>query len=279
MWCRNELQRAVSAEGVLWAVREAWPAAEGYWNLTVRLESFLSVPRVFFVCSSMLINTHVRQATFRGFLGAELWRNFPCERTYRQLPPAYRPTRAQLLVPHSPMIDWLPWPDVRDLAIRYQDEIDLDALFRVAIHNVVAHRKRSRQVQARALGDEAACKAVTDNTSFRVWDLVCLEKANGTDPLADPGLEKRPVPRSPGVKAVLRAYDLEYDDFDTQKLDDCFFEQFPALYCDTAASDWKVEGFPGLSSVDVGRPVSLTRPAVGRLKARIETMVGGEVRV
>lgn len=33
---RNELRRAVSAEGVLWTVREAWPAAEGYWNLTVR---------------------------------------------------------------------------------------------------------------------------------------------------------------------------------------------------------------------------------------------------
>lgn len=32
---RNELRRAVSAEGVLWTVREAWPAAEGYWNLTV----------------------------------------------------------------------------------------------------------------------------------------------------------------------------------------------------------------------------------------------------
>src|ERR1700761_1087238 len=114
------------------------------------------------------------QATFRGFLHAELWRNFPCERTYRQLPPVYRPTRAQLAIPHSPMIDWLPWPDVRDMAIRHQDEIDLDDLFRVAIHNLVAHRRglgRRRPsfrdnvpASSPVLVDE-----VTDETSFRVW--------------------------------------------------------------------------------------------------------------
>ena len=186
------------------------------------------------------------------------------------------------MIPHAPMIDWLPWPDLRDLAILYQDQIDVDALFRMAIHNVVAHRKQRRRGEGPsplAIDMPDAQDQVQDQTSFRVWDLVCLEKANGTDPLADPDLEKKPVPRSPGVKAVLRAYDLEYDDFDTQKLDDCFFEAFPALYCDTAASGWKVEGFPGLSVVDVGRPVSMTGPAVFRLKSRIESMVGGEINV
>lgn len=186
------------------------------------------------------------------------------------------------MIPHAPMIDWLPWPDVRDLAIRYQDQLDVDALFRMAIHNVVAHRKmRRRSVTSPLLNSEVidTQEQVQDQTSFRVWDLVCLEKANGTEPLADSALEKRPIPRSPGVKAVLRAYDLEYDEFDTQKLDDCFFEAFPALYCDTAASNWKVEGFPGMSPVDVGRPVSLTGPAVLRLKTRIESMVGGTIHV
>jgi hypothetical protein len=42
---RNELQRAISAEGVLWTVREAWPAAEGYWNLTVRFPQQLQSRR------------------------------------------------------------------------------------------------------------------------------------------------------------------------------------------------------------------------------------------
>lgn len=60
--CANEkstleanLKRTITAEGVLWVVRAAWPKAEGYWNLT---------------------------STFRGFLAAELWRNFLCEKTY-----------------------------------------------------------------------------------------------------------------------------------------------------------------------------------------------------
>ncbi|PNP52879.1 hypothetical protein THARTR1_06720 [Trichoderma harzianum] len=34
-----------------------------------------------------------------------------------QLPAAWKPTAAQLLVPHHPMLDFLPWPAVRDRAI------------------------------------------------------------------------------------------------------------------------------------------------------------------
>lgn len=257
--------RALTALSVLWCVRESWPAAEGYWNLT---------------------------STFRGFLAAELWRNFPSERTYRALPPAYRPTRAQLTVPHSPMIDWLPWPDVRDAAIRWQGEIDLDALFRVAIHNVVAHRKRRGRggglvvdkgrleaVGRSGLGSASDGGGDDENTSFRIWDLICLEKANGTDPLAEPSLIQRPLPRSPGVKAVLKAYDLEYDDFDTQKLDDGFWEAFPALYAETAASGWRVKDVEGVGRVDVGRPMELRGDMVGRLKEKMERLVGRPISI
>lgn len=242
----NNLKRALTAEGVLWVVRESWPAAEGYWNLT---------------------------ATFKGFLHAELWRNFPCERTYTQLPPEYRPTRAQLMVPHSPMIDWMPWPDLRDLAIRYQDEIDTDELFRMAILNVVAHRKKlikfSPQISA----------SPSDKKSFRVWDLVCLEKANGINPLADPGLTRKPVLHSPSARALVRAFDLEYDEFATQKLDSCFFEAFPSLYCDTAASNWTVDDFPTIPPEDVGYPVDLTSSAAHRLKSKFESMIGSAIEV
>ncbi|OCT53146.1 hypothetical protein CLCR_10197 [Cladophialophora carrionii] len=254
----HDLQRAITAEAVLWAVREAWPAAEGYWNLT---------------------------ATFRGFLYAELWRNFPCERSYTQLPPAYRPTRAQLAIPHSPMIDWMPWPDVRDMAIKFQDQIDLDDLFRVAIHNLVAHRRglgrRRQSFQQDVLEPSPRIiEEVNDETSFRVWDVVCLENVRSTNPLAaEPGLEKKPVLRTPELRALSRAYDLQYDEFDTQKLDDGFFEAYPCLYADTAASGWKVRSFPNLRQVDVGRPVTLTRPAVFRLKSKIEALVGAPIEL
>ncbi|PTB70923.1 hypothetical protein BBK36DRAFT_1108462 [Trichoderma citrinoviride] len=34
-----------------------------------------------------------------------------------QLPPAWKPTTSQLLVPHHPLLDFLPWPQVRDRVI------------------------------------------------------------------------------------------------------------------------------------------------------------------
>ncbi|KAL7814207.1 hypothetical protein V8C44DRAFT_326068 [Trichoderma aethiopicum] len=34
-----------------------------------------------------------------------------------QLPPAWKPTASQLLVPHHPLLDFLPWPQVRDRMI------------------------------------------------------------------------------------------------------------------------------------------------------------------
>jgi hypothetical protein len=199
------------------------------------------------------------------------------------------------MIPHSPMIDWLPWPDLRDLAIQFQEQIDLDALFRMAIHNVVAHRRTSRggsllsslnKVDAHrddaghgtSTGKDYSTTSTEDNTSFRIWELVCLEKANGTEPLADPQLDKKAVVRSPGVRAVLRAYDLEYDDFATQKLDDDFFATFPSLYCESAASNWKVRSLDSLPARhDVGRPTDLTRDAVLKLKHRLESHVGTEL--
>ncbi|KIX98497.1 uncharacterized protein Z520_05798 [Fonsecaea multimorphosa CBS 102226] len=240
---KNDGKRRASAEGVLWVVREAWPSAEGYYNMT---------------------------ATLRGLLAVELWRNFPSERTYRQLPPEYRPTRAQMVAPHPPNIDWLPWPDVRDLLIRYQNSYDMDAVFRMAIHNVVAHRKPGHIASSL---EYARSSGVEDNTSFRIWDLICSEKANGTEPLADSSLERKAILKSPRVKAVLDAYDLEYDQFHTQKLDDEFFLTFPCLYAESAVSSWKVRALDGVPLFDVGAPVPLSRPAVARLQAQINSLL------
>ena len=183
------------------------------------------------------------------------------------------------------MIDWLPWPDVRDLAIKYQDQIDLDDLFRAAIHNLVAHRKgpvndRRRLSSSLPASSPGFVEEVSDETSFRVWDVVCLEQARSTNPLsAEPDLETKPVLRTPELRALSRAYGLEYDEFATQKLDDYFFEAYPCLYVDTAASGWKVKNFPTLQKVDVGRPVTLTRPAVFRLKSKLESLVGAPIEI
>lgn len=127
--------------------------------------------------------------------------------------------------------------------------------------------------------DEESDLLHDDNTSFRVWDLVCLEKDNSNPLSCEPGLYKKPIVRSPWVQALLLAYDLEYDEFDTQKLDDGFFEAYPCLYADTATSKWRVKNFPGVGQIDVGRPVELTRQAVFRMKSKIESLVGAEIEI
>ncbi len=181
------------------------------------------------------------------------------------------------------MIDWLPWPGVRDMAIKYQDSIDMDALFRMAIHNVVAHRKRPRRRQsapAAAFSPHLTGEPDSnEKTSFRVWDLVRLEKYTGVNPLAEPGLRKRPVVKSPNLRALLQAYDLEYDEFETQKLHDEFFEAYPFLYCDSAASRWMVKGFSYLPEEDVGRPVGLTQAAVLRLQSKLQSLTDARMDI
>jgi hypothetical protein len=263
------LCRTLSAEGVLWVVRESWPTAEGFWNLTTCIQ---------------------------GFLYAELWRNFPCEDSYKSLPAAYRPTQMQLLVPHSPIIDWLPWPDLRDMIILYQDQIDIDALCRYAILTMVAHRrKRTSAEELGASSTPAADAHVLDQdttqgetegmegeggTSFRIWDLTRLETLDGSTRLmADRSLKAAPHPRSPSIKALQRAYNLVYDDFSTQKLEDRFFERYPFLYCHRLVSEFKIQDLTTVPFEDVGSPVNMTRDTVFRLKQNVERIIGVTVEI
>lgn len=260
------LCRTLSAEGVLWIVRESWPTAERFWNLTT--------------CT-------------QGFLHAELWRNFPCKDSYQRLPAAYRPTQMQLLVPHSPIIDWLPWPDLRDMIILYQDQIDIDALCRYAILTMVAHRRkrtRAHEVGASSRTASASTHMLDQDAqqedaevvegpgvmSFRIWDLTRLETLDGpTRLVADQSLIVAPRPRSPSMKALQGAFDLVYDDFSTQKLEHRFFERYPFLYCQRLVSEFKIQDLTTVPFEDVGLPLDMTRDTVFRLKETVERIIGG----
>jgi len=237
----------------------------------------------------------------QGFLCAELWRNFPCKASYANLPPAYRPTQLQLMVPHSPIIDWLPWPDLRDLVIQHQDEIDIDALCRYAILNMVAHRKKpaqqhlvspSKQGRRWTASDEAdhvhirgeltATAHKQGHTSFRIWDLALLESSKPGHLTSSTGvsvLQAKPQPRSPKMKALQRAYDLEYNDFSTMKIEHRFFERYPFLYDRSLMSDFKVQALSGVPYQDVGMPVDMTCEAVFRLKDKAQEITATWIEI
>ncbi|KAK5298329.1 hypothetical protein LTR99_008019 [Exophiala xenobiotica] len=208
------------ATGVLWVVREAWPQAEHFWEVT---------------------------ASFQGFLQAEVWRNFPYPSVYQSMHPVYRPTVTQLSIPHSPIIDWLPWPDLRDKLITSKDHINVDLVCKLAIQNVVAHRRKvaRRRDPKRVCRDSESNPAPTLNkTSFRIWDLCILEEKAGARLQESPALTCRP--RSAPVRALEKAYGLKYDDFQTQKLHPEFFNAFPNLLSESAVSDPVVLELPAL---------------------------------
>ena len=72
------------------------------------------------------------------------------------------------------------------------------------------------------------------------------------------------------MKALERAYDLEYDDFSTMKIEDRFFERYPFLYQKDLMSDFKVHSLSGVPYEDVGMPTEMTCDAVFRLKDKLQ---------
>ena len=58
-----------------------------------------------------------------------LWRLYPTTETYNLLGPNYKPTELQLSVPHAPVIDWIPYSELRDRVIMYYNStVVLDRL-------------------------------------------------------------------------------------------------------------------------------------------------------
>ncbi|KAL3446981.1 hypothetical protein BJX65DRAFT_308607 [Aspergillus insuetus] len=220
--------------GVMWIVREAWPAAEGFWKIT---------------------------ASLNGFVQSELWRLFPCQSSYEKLHPAYRPTPLQLTVPHSPLIDWLPWPDLRDRIIELQDQLDVEAVCRSAIESVVAHRQVPSSKEAEAT-----------LPTFRVWDLHLLEKKSGV------GLTNNQLtykPRAASVLAMEKEYNLVYDDFLTQRLHPAFFEKCPLITCERLKTKFYVQAISIANGDEVGDPKPFTEMAMIRLKQLVTKRVHG----
>lgn len=239
-----KIRARLMTKGVLWVVHEAWPQAEHFWKAT---------------------------ASFQGFLQAELWRNFPDSSVYRSMHPAYRPTVLQLSVPHSPIIDWLPWPDLRDKIITSQEQIDVDLVCKTAIQNLLAHRRAVTQTrpQKRVRRDREGNSCPTQKMSFRVWDLCILEETAGRKPKGNTTLTYRP--KSAPVRALEKAYALEYNDFQTQKLHPDFFTMFPNLFSQSAISDYEVQELPTLrnfSNQDIlGSPLPISTTSLARLEA------------
>ncbi|KAH8812833.1 hypothetical protein F5884DRAFT_856128 [Xylogone sp. PMI_703] len=240
---KKTILESVAAEGMLWIVREAWPDVERFWKMT---------------------------ASFDGFFQYELWRNFPCRETYNMLRPTLRPTRTQLQVPHSPVIDWLPWPDFRDLVIRYQDEVDIDIICKTVIENGVSYRRLTTN-HSQNISHSTYPQQLEGISSFRIWDIYCLEEQSAggfTSKLSSTSLMYKA--RSAPVVALEKAYNLVYNDVEVAKLHQNFFDKYPFLYRESVASRYRIQELPTVETKALGYPGDLSCGAMKRLEELVK---------
>ncbi|OAP58393.1 hypothetical protein AYL99_07483 [Fonsecaea erecta] len=54
------------------------------------------------------------------------WRLEPTAKHYMQLTPCYRPSRVQMTRHHWPIVDWLPFPKIRDILVLHPERYDLN---------------------------------------------------------------------------------------------------------------------------------------------------------
>jgi hypothetical protein len=118
-----------------------------------------------FVCLSWQKMTpwHTWTAGNYGAGNVMAWRLNPTEATFAKLPEYYKPTPTQLSIPHPTVIDWIPWPEVRDKLINYHSANPcLDDIIREIGNSYVVEGDLSKLVAAR----EPVMGFVT------VWDIV-----------------------------------------------------------------------------------------------------------
>lgn len=268
-------------EGTSWVLREAWPAVEIFWELIVSA-SRPSSPKLARLDDQGADTSRPLQGASSPFSLVELWRNFPCVESYRRLPPCYRPTEMQLCIPHSPFIDWLPWPDLREQLISLQpsNQIDSDVIVRTAIQNAVLQRYGQHcktpsnsnipADRSGSLNDQGA--PVAEGTSFRLWELCQLEKQcreASTKNRSNQSYKQI----SPGIASLCKVYGLCLTDIPGTQLDPAFFRIYPFLRSDLVRSRFRIQRLGGISPLrDIGLPLEIAGPTLERLEKRMDAV-------
>ncbi len=187
------------------------------------------MPHGLFLCISSCLSCKIllpdlnNQTVYGHIYNFELWRSFPCKSTYHRLHPLYRPTPLQLAVPHSPAIDWLPWPALRDQVIQEQNQVDVDRLCVMALEHILVEPLPATR------SDRDQQQQATTTSSFRIWDMYLLEKAGG-------GLRRSSSsamtcqPASPNLWALAHTYRLPFQDIGQLRIDRPFYDVFPEFY-------------------------------------------------
>lgn len=221
-------------EAFSWIIREAWPSSEGCFKMMAVYESIFSY---------------------------ELFRSFPCKRTYYRIHRFYRPTLLQLLVPHSPAIDWLPWPALRDKLILMQKNnnsgINIDELCMKALQYTLIEPDFPWPGQLH---------------TFRIWDMYMLEMCEGG--CFDNSFMEH-YPASPTLQRLMRSRGLSLRKIEQLRIEEPFYRKFQDLLLPGCISNFQSEPIGIALNEKLQRPYPLRPEAVDQLREKIESMISG----
>ncbi|GKU05858.1 bzip transcription [Fusarium langsethiae] len=164
------------------------------------------------------------------------WQLYPSEATFNKLHPRYRPTKAQLENPHPGIIDWIPFPSIRDRLIQlHSANPHIDQIFCDAVTGYVVE----------ALMSDLILGAPPITVYVRVTDLInTMSRSSGDESLAAllPAPDISTLFSSPAyARAAFNKLNMDKG-AGYYKIDPAFFEKYPELW--DQAGDLTATGMP-----------------------------------
>lgn len=188
------------------------------------------------------------------------WRVNPIPKNLFKVPPYYRPTKLQLSVSYPAVIDWMPWPSIRDALITYHSanpKLD-DLIFEIA-SSYVMEIDLSKLVSGfsstpgyvsvwdlvQAISPETTCVNIPPATRFSAWDCSIQNNMSVEKAFDDPRneMDDSPQPESslpaPSARALFHSKRLALQAFKLLGMDNGphqfrlgpdFFAKYPELY-------------------------------------------------
>ncbi|KAJ4318223.1 hypothetical protein N0V84_006979 [Fusarium piperis] len=152
------------------------------------------------------------------------WQLFPSIATYNKLHPRYQPTQVQLENQHPLVIDWIPFPALRDQLVRHHSaNPDIDQIFCDAVTGYVVETPMASLVQGAPLA----------TAYIRVTDLITAMDADKSG--NDGAIATLPAPNvamlfsSPAyARAAFRKLNMDKG-AGYYKIDPAFFQKYPEL--------------------------------------------------
>ncbi|CAF3566061.1 hypothetical protein SNK03_006720 [Fusarium graminearum] len=164
------------------------------------------------------------------------WQLYPSAATYNKLHPRYRPTKAQLENPHPGIIDWIPFPSIRDRLIQlHSANPHIDQIFCDAVTGYVVE----------ALMSDLILGAPPITVYVRVTDLInTMSRSSGDESVSAllPAPDISTLFSSPAyARAAFNKLNMDKG-AGYYKIDPAFFEKYPELW--DQAGDLTASGMP-----------------------------------